>query len=331
MAALLPIIAAVLTASSAWVFFRLMQARKKLEPPCARSMHAAPVVSGAGAVVVAVVLALSAVTSARDTADGITVLPVIAAFLAGLSWIDDHYGGLSPAVRIAAHAAAVSVMLFVLDHDQRLVPELPLALERLVLGVAWVWFINLFNFMDGIDGLAGSEAVAVAFGCFLVSASATATHPAGSLALIVGGAAAGYLVWNWHPAKLMMGDTGSIPLGFLLGWLLIDLALRGYLAAAIILPLYFVTDATLTLVRRILRGERPWQAHRDHTYQRAALAAGSHAAVVVRVIAANIALVALALLSVQSPLAALAGAIAIVAMLMMHLERLAKGAGAQQL
>jgi UDP-N-acetylmuramyl pentapeptide phosphotransferase/UDP-N-acetylglucosamine-1-phosphate transferase len=329
MAALLPIIAAVLTASSEWVFFRLMHARKKLEPPCARSMHAAPVVSGAGAV--AVVLVLSAVTSARDTADGITVLLVIAAFLAGLSWIDDHYGGLSPAVRIAAHAAAVSVMLFVLDHDQRLAPELPLALERLVLGVAWVWFINLFNFMDGIDGLAGSEAVAVAFGCFLVSASATATHPAGSLALIVGGAAAGYLVWNWHPAKLMMGDTGSIPLGFLLGWLLIDLALRGYLAAATILPLYFVTDATLTLVRRILRGERPWQAHRDHTYQRAALTAGSHAAVVVRVIAANIALVALALLSVQSPLAALAGAIAIVAMLIMHLERLAKGAGARQL
>ena len=330
-ALLLPIMAAVLTWGATWVFLRAMQARNRLEPPSARGMHAAPVVTGAGAVIVAVVIALAAVNSGSGARAFVVTVLTVVALLAVLSWVDDHRGGLSPAARLAAQSAAVALMLFQLDDAERVLPALPLVAERVLLGVAWVWFINLFNFMDGIDGLAGSETVAVAFGCFLVSAFATATHPAGSLALIVAGAAAGYLMWNWHPAKLMMGDTGSIPLGFLLGWLLIDLALRGYPAAALILPLCFVTDATLTLIRRICRGETPWQAHRDHTYQRAALATGSHAAVVVRFIAANVVLVALALLSVRYPLAALAGAIATVAMLMMHLERLAKGAGAQQL
>ena len=133
--------------------------------------------------------------------------------------------------------------------------------------------------------------------------------------------AAGYLFWNWHPAKVFMGDAGAIPLGFLLGWLMLDLALSGYWAAALILPLYFAADATFTLIRRGLRGEKPWQAHREHFYQRAVLGGATPPGVVWRVGAANAALIALALISARYPVPALAAATAVVAALLVHLQQ----------
>ena len=104
---------------------------------------------------------------------------------------------------------------------------------------------------------------------------------------MIAASAAGYLFWNWHPAKVFMGDFGSIPLGFLLGWLMLDLALAGQWAAGLILPLYFVADATFTLLARARRGERLWQAHRQHFYQRAVLGGATPSGVVWRVGAAN--------------------------------------------
>jgi UDP-N-acetylmuramyl pentapeptide phosphotransferase/UDP-N-acetylglucosamine-1-phosphate transferase len=148
--------------------------------------------------------------------------------------------------------------------------------------------------------------------------------PLEALALIIAAATAGYLFWNWHPAKVFMGDTGSIALGFLLGWLMIDLAWRGFWAAAMILPLYFVADATLTLLKRIARGEKPWKPHRQHAYQRAVLGGTRPSSVVLRTAVANAALIALALLSIGSPFLALAGAAAVVALLLANLESLAR-------
>jgi UDP-N-acetylmuramyl pentapeptide phosphotransferase/UDP-N-acetylglucosamine-1-phosphate transferase len=181
--------------------------------------------------------------------------------------------------------------------------------------------------MDGIDGLAGAEGVAVAAGYALVVAVAGLDAPLESLALIVAAATAGYLFWNWHPAKVFMGDTGSIALGFLLGWLMIDLAWRGLWAAAMILPLYFVADATLTLLKRLARGEKPWQPHRQHAYQRAVLGGTRPSAVVLRTAIANAALIALALVSLSYPFPALAGAAAVVAALLLNLESLARRRG----
>jgi UDP-N-acetylmuramyl pentapeptide phosphotransferase/UDP-N-acetylglucosamine-1-phosphate transferase len=147
--------------------------------------------------------------------------------------------------------------------------------------------------------------------------------PSSSLALIVAASAAGYLFWNWHPAKVFMGDAGSVPLGFLLGWLMLDLAVQGHWAAALILPLYFVADATVTLLKRGLRGEKPWQAHREHFYQRAVLGGATPPRVVWLTMAANAALIVLALASTGYPMAAVGGAVAVVAVLMVELQRLA--------
>jgi len=240
-----------------------------------------------------------------------------------VSLADDHWR-LSPALRFGAQAAVVAVCLLALPTEARLVPILPLALERGVVALAWLWFINLFNFMDGIDGLAGSETIAVAIGYLAVGAFAGLDDPYWGLALVIAASAGGYLFWNWHPAMVFMGDAGSIPLGFLLGWLMLDLALAGAWPARLILPLYFLADATLTLLVRARRGETLWQAHRQHFYQRAVLGGTRPSGVVWRVGAVNATLLALALVSVHHPLPALVAAAGLVWALLSHLNDLGR-------
>lgn len=322
-AALSAALAGLIAWALTWAYLRAMRARMNLEPPSARSMHAVAKPTGAGVVFIPVAAGAWAVIHWGDL--GLVHLTLIAAslFLAAVSWVDDQRDGLPPMVRIACHAAAVAALLLQLDEGTRVAPWLPLPLERVALGIAWLWLINLFNFMDGIDGMAGSEAIAIALGYWLVAVSIAAGGALPDLSLILTAAAAGYLVWNWYPARVMMGDAGSIPLGFLLGWLLLDLATRGLWAAALILPLYFAADATFTLIARVVRGEKPWQPHREHFYQRAVLAGRTPSHVVARVSIANVCLVLLALLSVVHPLPALAGAAAVVTTLLLHLRQTA--------
>jgi UDP-N-acetylmuramyl pentapeptide phosphotransferase/UDP-N-acetylglucosamine-1-phosphate transferase len=238
-----------------------------------------------------------------------------AVLLAAVSWLDD-LRGLSPVARLLAQAAAVLIGVFVLSG-----PQEPLHLAAI--GLVWIWWINLFNFMDGIDGLAGSEAAAIAAGLLLfASVEAGADLALRTLAAALTGAAIGFLVWNWSPAKIFLGDVGSVPLGYILGFLLLDLAVRGYWKIALILPLYFLADATITLVRRLLRGERFWQAHREHFYQQAVRRGLGHAAVAKRVIAADLVLIACGWAAENGWTAtALAASAATVAILLMALAR----------
>jgi UDP-N-acetylmuramyl pentapeptide phosphotransferase/UDP-N-acetylglucosamine-1-phosphate transferase len=305
------------------LYGRVMVANGRLEPPNARSMHAVPVPVGAGVAIVAVALCLWPLSQEFALPGPDLLLGAALAGLAALSWIDDRHG-LSPSIRLSVQAVAIAALLASLEPQQRALPAVPLAAERLLLGLAWLWFVNLFNFMDGIDGLAGGETIAVAAGYLAIALLAHAAGPLRDLTLFVAFATAGYLVWNWHPARVFMGDAGSIPLGFLLGWLMIDLALAGHWPAAVILPLYFAADATITLARRLLEGRKPWEAHRGHFYQRAVLGGASPAAVVWRVTAANMALLGLSLVSLRYPLVAVAGAAAVVAALLVDLERLAR-------
>jgi UDP-N-acetylmuramyl pentapeptide phosphotransferase/UDP-N-acetylglucosamine-1-phosphate transferase len=304
------------------LYRRAMVANGRLEAPNARSMHAVPVPVGAGVAIVAVALGLWPLSQGLALRSQGIVLCAALAGLAALSWADDRHG-LSPGLRLSAQALAIAALLVLLEPELRVLPALPLAVERVLLGLAWLWFVNLFNFMDGIDGLAGSEAIAVGAGYLAIAAVANLPGPLSELALIAAAATGGYLAWNWHPARVFMGDAGSIPLGFLLGWLMIDLALRGAWAAAVILPLYFAADATLTLVKRVLRRQKPWQAHRDHVYQRAVLGEATPSGVVWRVNAANAALLVLAVVSLRYPAIALAGAAGVVTALLIALEGLA--------
>jgi UDP-N-acetylmuramyl pentapeptide phosphotransferase/UDP-N-acetylglucosamine-1-phosphate transferase len=319
---LFAIAAAVLGWSLVGIFTLVMSRWRRLDEPNERSMHSRPVPAGAGIGIVATVLVLWPWWPTRTDAFQLVLLAGCVG-LGLVSLADDHWR-LSPALRLGAQAAVVAACLLALPTEARLVPILPLALERGLVALAWLWFINLFNFMDGIDGLAGSEAVAVAIGYLAVVAMAGLDDPFWRLALVIAASTGGYLFWNWHPAMVFMGDAGSIPLGFLLGWLMLDLALSGEWSAGLILPLYFVADATLTLLARARRGEALWQAHRQHFYQRAVLGGTTPSGVVWRVGAANATLVALALISVHHPLAALVAAAGLVCALLAHLNDLAR-------
>jgi UDP-N-acetylmuramyl pentapeptide phosphotransferase/UDP-N-acetylglucosamine-1-phosphate transferase len=171
--------------------------------------------------------------------------------------------------------------------------------------------------------LSGVETMTISGGALAVVWRAGVASPLDGLALAVLGASAGFLVWNWHRARIFLGDVGSIPLGFLLSGLLLYVATNVSLAASVILPLYYLTDATLTLIRRFWRGEKVWEAHRTHAYQRAARAAGSHSAVVLRIAACNAVLIGAAVVAVAHPWTGLiAGAVSVGALLW-DLERLA--------
>jgi UDP-N-acetylmuramyl pentapeptide phosphotransferase/UDP-N-acetylglucosamine-1-phosphate transferase len=247
--------------------------------------------------------------------------------LAIVSWADD-VKALNAGARFAVHIGAAIASVATLAQDGLVFQgALPFFLDRLLAGLALLWFLNLYNFMDGIDGIAGAETVAIAAGYLAVNVAAgTADGPLFGLALATAGAALGFLVWNWPPARIFLGDVGSVPLGFLMGSMMLDLAVRLSLAAALILPLYFAADATITLARRLLKGEIPWEPHRIHFYQRAAMALGSHAPVVKRVSICNAILILAAMLALTAPLPAFVIAVGTVGALLINLELAARGA-----
>jgi UDP-N-acetylmuramyl pentapeptide phosphotransferase/UDP-N-acetylglucosamine-1-phosphate transferase len=287
-----------------------------IDRPNERSSHVAPTPRGGGLALVPVAaigwLTASALASAIPS-PALAWAAIGALALCALSWVDD-LRSLSPAIRLAAHAVIVALLLVRLPDDVlHFQGLLPLWADRLAAGLAWLWFINLFNFMDGIDGISGVETIAIGAGVLLIGAfaadAANLMLPAAALA----GAGAGFLVWNWHPAKVFLGDAGSVPLGLMLGWLLLELAARGFWAAALILPLYYLTDATFTILRRAARGDAVWRAHREHFYQKAVQRGLSHSRVALLVAITDVALVMLAARSIVSPWPALLAAVLVTA------------------
>jgi len=297
-----------------------LRARDILDHPNERSSHAVPTPRGGGIAVLAAVLPIWALIAIFGPGSSHNAfLPISAALvLAFVSWRDD-IGGLSARARFAVHIGAVAVGLMAFLSRGPIFPLLlPLWLDRLAAGFAWLWFLNLFNFMDGIDGITGAETAAIGIGAGIVALLIPADVDA-LYGLSIAAAALGFLLWNWHPAKIFMGDVGSVPLGYLLGWLLLDLASHGAWAPALILPLYYLADATLTLLSRLARGERIWQAHREHFYQRAVRGGLSHARVVQAILLADVILIGLAYWSVPSsplPFMQLALAILVVVLLL---------------
>jgi UDP-N-acetylmuramyl pentapeptide phosphotransferase/UDP-N-acetylglucosamine-1-phosphate transferase len=273
----------------------LLRRAAVLDRPNVRSSHAAPTPRGGGiAVVGAILLAWLGLIAAGLTAASLLAVVLGAVLLAAVSWRDD-VGGLPPAVRLAAQSIAVALalgMLALIGAETLSQGWLPRWLDLAITALLWLWFINLFNFMDGIDGIAGSEAAAIGIGLVLFGSFGAGQDPGlAALTAALAAAALGFLVWNWAPARIFLGDVGSVPLGFLLGFLLLGVAANGHWKIALILPLYFLADATITLGRRLARAEPVWQAHREHFYQRAVQRGLGHAEIVIRVIAADVVLV----------------------------------------
>ncbi len=298
--------------------------KRILDHPNERSSHSQPTPRGAGLAVVPVILAAwLALGLAGWARPGLWPVMAGAAALLLLSWRDDR-GGLPASLRLALHLLAAVLGIAGLPADHLVCQGLlPFWLDRAVALLAWTWFINLYNFMDGIDGISGVETAALGLGLALLGLPAGG--PEGSaLAAAVAGGGLGFLVWNWHPARIFLGDSGSVPLGYLLGWLLLAAAADGHWAAALILPAYYLADASLTLVKRAVQGEPLWQAHRQHFYQRAVQGGASHAKVARLVAGADLCLIGIAWLAESRPLVALPIALLVVAGLLAWLFRLGR-------
>lgn len=280
------------------MMLRILKSRAILDHPSERSSHSQPTPKGGGIAVVLVVAAAWVGLGWGSPAAGtVFIIAATAVGLGALSWVDD-LKGLNPLLRLLGQAAAV-VIVFTLapGGGPYFGGLLPGFLDLMAAGLLWLWFINLFNFMDGIDGIAGVETASLGLGVALVAAAAGLSPLFLTFGLVLVGAALGFLWWNWHPARIFLGDVGSVPLGFLLGWLLLGLAAKGQWAAALILPLYYLADTSLTLAKRCLKGEKIWQAHRQHFYQLAVKRGLSHAQVAGHVLGINVVLVVLAVMA----------------------------------
>lgn len=315
------------TVATGCVLFWLRR-QQILDVPNDRSSHERPTPRGGGLAVVPLLLILWLAATILGIAPWTTLGAIAgAAGLAYVSWRDDR-GGLPILYRLGAQFVAIAVGLACLPGAGHLFQGLlPAWADVLAAAFLWVWFVNLFNFMDGIDGITGSETLALGLGVALV-AFVSADHETGGfpLGLAMASVALGFLPWNWQPARLFLGDVGSVPLGYLGGWLLLGLAGRGHWAPALILPLYYLADATLTLVHRALRGQKIWQAHREHVYQRAVQLGRGHGIVALHVLAADAGLVLLAWLALEWPWVGLIAAVILVMALIVLLLRPPKAA-----
>lgn len=277
-----------------WVLRHYALSNGLMDVPNARSSHSVPTPRGGGLAIVLTYLAVLPVLGYQGWLDWLFVIGLLGAgFSVSLvGFLDDH-GHIAAGWRLLAHFLAAIWFLAWLPE----LPRLTLMGASFDLGITGytlatlmlVWLLNLYNFMDGIDGIAGIEAITVSFGggglFWLIDQPVLAIAP-----LLLAAAVAGFLVWNFPPAKIFMGDVGSGFLGITLGALMLQAASVApeLLWAWLILLGVFVSDATFTLLRRLLRGDKIYEAHRSHAYQYASRECEAHLPVTLTVLAINV-------------------------------------------
>jgi UDP-N-acetylmuramyl pentapeptide phosphotransferase/UDP-N-acetylglucosamine-1-phosphate transferase len=287
------------------IWLRPWLIRYAMARPNARSSHTKPTPQGGGIAVIAAFLAVAHASLSvaglwsADMISGMVAVSAATILVAVLGAVDD-IRPIDVIPRLLLQIFAVAIVIATLPLDFQMTPLLPWWIERILLVFAGVWFVNLVNFMDGLDWMTVAEFVPLTGGLVLLGAFGALPPYAVVCALALLGALIGFAPFNRPVARLFLGDVGSLPLGLVAGWLLALLAIKGHLAAAILLPLYYLMDATITLLRRLARGERVWQAHRSHFYQRATDNGFTVRQVVAHVFTLNIVLTGLAALCVQA-------------------------------
>jgi UDP-N-acetylmuramyl pentapeptide phosphotransferase/UDP-N-acetylglucosamine-1-phosphate transferase len=290
------LIAAALSAGMTWAT-RPLLLRYVLARPNPRSSHRVPTPQGAGiAVVGATLVAAGTIVAYADPAHLNIPAALFAAtlFMAIVGFADD-LKSIPVLPRLMLQAVAVGAILFAAPNDLRIVPACPLWIERSLLLLAGLWFVNLVNFMDGLDWMTVAEVVPITGAIVLLGSIGELPASTTVIAAALCGAMVGFAPFNRPVATIFLGDVGSLPIGLLLGWCLLQLGYHQHLAAALLLPLYYLSDATATLLRRLVRREPVWAAHRSHYYQRATDNGFTVLRVVSEVFALNIGLAVLAI------------------------------------
>jgi len=286
--------------------------RQLLDIPGQRSSHSQPTPRGGGLAIIASFLLLVLVAGWQQGFSPLLVALLGAACCVAILGFADDHGHIPAGWRLLGHLAAAVWAVYWLGLPQvSLFGIEPGVWLHVPVVLYLAWLLNLFNFMDGIDGIASLEAISVSLGALLVYWLSSPTLPlSADLLLGLVAATAGFLLWNLPPAKIFMGDVGSGTLGIILAIFALESSLHNplWFWAWQILLAVFIADASYTLLRRLLRGEKVYQAHRSHAYQRAARALASHGRVSLAVALINLLwLLPLALLVVQELLAPLWG------------------------
>ncbi len=303
--------------------------RHFLAIPNERSSHGKPVPQGAGLAMMGAMLAVYVALWAFEDlqAEPPWPLPVLAAavWLTILGALDDA-ADLPVLWRLAGQGAAALLIVFGLPEEFQILPDmLPLWLERTLLIIGTMAFINAVNFLDGIDWITVAQTVPMAAAVIVMAWLGAVPDNVGLMALVLLGATLGFAVFNKHPARIFLGDAGSLPVGLLLAWMLIFVA-RADVEAALLLPLYTLSDTGVTLIRRARKGEPLWVAHRSHFYQRAVMLGFKAPDVTLRIfllgcLLAGLSIAAILVESFAADLAFVAIGVAATAFLLRHLER----------
>ena len=291
--------AAVLSAGITWAIWPLLL-QHALARPNARSSHRIPTPQGAGIAVIGATLTVAGTVAAwADTAqlDSLAAVLVATLFVAAVGFGDD-VKSIPVLPRLMLQAMAVGAILLTAPSELRIVPACPLWIERGLLLLAGLWFVNLVNFMDGLDWMTVAEVVPVTGAIVVLGWLGESPASATIVAAALCGAMLGFAPFNRPVAKIFLGDVGSLPIGMLLGWCLLQLVWHQQFIAALLLPLYYLSDATVTLLHRIGRRDPFWAAHRTHFYQRATDNGFTVWRVVSEVFLLNIVLAALAIGSI---------------------------------
>lgn len=288
------------------LMLRPLLIRHVLANPNGRSSHRVPTPQGGGIAVIAalVIAATFGLIVVPEIAAALSTLAVLGAAVIGLAvvGVSDDIRPLDALPRLILQAVAVAAVIAMLPADMRVLPPfVPWWAERALMVTAGVWLVNLVNFMDGIDWMTVAEVVPVTVGLAIAAWLGALPTEAAAIAVALCGAMLGFAPFNKPVASIFLGDVGSLPIGLLLFWLLVLLAGNGHLAAALLLPLYYVADATITLFRRVFAGEKIAQAHRSHFYQRALDSGLSVTTIIARITITNTALIVLAVTTILLP------------------------------
>jgi len=287
---------ALLAALLTLIIRRSALRKQLLDIPNDRSLHTVPTPRGGGAAIVLVFIAAIIALMATDYVETKNAMILIGcgSLVALTGFLDDRQLLSHARSRLALHFVAAVIAVSALGG----LPTLPVFGTDVNLGIIGgilatvylVWLLNLFNFMDGIDGISGAEVVSVCSAAAFLIHRTTNDSNVASLPLALAATTLGFLVFNWPPAKIFMGDVGSGFVGFIVGiFSLITADSVGALGWVwVILLGVFIVDATVTLIGRLVRKQKPHVAHRSHAFQHLALRFGSHKPVTIGVVAINI-------------------------------------------
>jgi len=270
---------------------RILTNSKIVDTPNSRTNHTSPTPRGGGiAIILSTALASVIYMIWRNDVwefnSFATLLLAGSLILAYISWLDDKHN-IPARWRLLAQLAVITTCTFLWPMSLPFVSDfLPQGIDTIFIILCWIWFTNLYNFMDGIDGLTAIQTFCICVPLFLLTGS--------PFPLIITMATAGFFYHNRSPAKIFMGDVGSIPLGFILGGLLLSTASLGKWEFALILPLYYLTDSSYTLFKRLVQKKNIWEAHSEHFYQQAVRRGLSHKQVVRYILIANLFIISLA-------------------------------------